>query len=127
MEVVGGMPDPESQRNPDSRTREKLEETVREAKEKFGRAVSQTRQVVEERAKQAREAVGEKARQARAAVEEQARQAQQKASELYGRVQGKTLDELIEDGRVYVRNNPMKSIGVALLVGMVAGRLLRRR
>jgi ElaB/YqjD/DUF883 family membrane-anchored ribosome-binding protein len=127
------MPDP--QINPQSdkgqTVRERVEETVRDAKDKFGRSVAQARETVGQKAKEAQKSVEQKAKQAREVMEEKARIARDKVTEVYQKVQedlsNKTIEELIEDGRTYVRNNPMKSLGAAVVVGLVVGRLLRRR
>ncbi|HEX9636535.1 MAG TPA: hypothetical protein VGB99_03295 [Acidobacteriota bacterium] len=133
MEPISGAPnpdlDPRSDKGPS--VRERVEEGVRSAKDKFNRSVSEARETVEQKTRAAQRTVEEKARQARDVMEEKAQEARERFSEVYHKVQdemrNKTLEELFEDGRVYVRNNPMKSLGAAVVVGMLVGRLLRRR
>ena len=132
MDPMSGAPNPELNRPGQGQTvRERVEETVREAKDKFGKSFASARETVEQTAREAQRAVEQTARETRDVMEEKAKVAREKVSEMYQKVQQemgkKTIEELLEDGRVYVRNHPMKSLGAAVVVGLLVGRLLRRR
>jgi ElaB/YqjD/DUF883 family membrane-anchored ribosome-binding protein len=133
MSPITVNPNPElnPQSDPGPTVRERVEDTVREAKEKFGQSMAQARETVEQKAREAQKTIQDRAKQAREVMEEKAQETRQKVGVMYQKVQEemgkKTLEELLEDGRLYVRNHPMKSLGAAVVVGLLVGRLLRRR
>lgn len=60
-------------------------------------------------------------------VESTARRLKEKVAETKEQLSQKTVGELVEDGRNYVRENPGKTILVAIGVGALVGYLVGRR
>lgn len=58
-------------------------------------------------------------------VQDTAQYAKAKAGEMFNQAQDKT-NELQENLLVYIKENPMKAIGTAVLVGFFAGLIIRR-
>jgi len=61
------------------------------------------------------------------AAEEKARELLTVSREKLGEIRKKSLEDLYNDTRNYIRENPGKSLLAALAAGFILGRILRRR
>lgn len=86
----------------------------------------ETASLVEERIDAAREAAG-KGGKFREKVESVAESVKAKASTLRDKIRETEWDDVVDNTRQFVRDNPGKSVAIALGVGFVLGLLLRRR
>lgn len=86
----------------------------------------ETASLVEERIDAAREAAGRGGR-LREKVESVAESVKAKASTLREKIRETEWDDVVDNTRQFVRDNPGKSVAIALGAGFVLGLLLRRR
>jgi ElaB/YqjD/DUF883 family membrane-anchored ribosome-binding protein len=82
---------------------------------------------VEERIEMAKESAGGRYERVRERVSEAADSMKQKAQALREKIRETEWEDVTENVKGYVRNNPGKSLAIALGVGFVLGLLLRRR
>ncbi len=61
------------------------------------------------------------------AAEEKAKDLLKTSREKLGEVRKKSLDDLYEDAKTYIRENPGKTLLGALVSGFILGKILRRR
>lgn len=82
---------------------------------------------VDEKIDAARGAVGERAGRLRDRMGEAAEAVKARAQSLKEKIQNTEWDDVQQGVKSYVRDNPGKSLAIALGVGFVLGFLLRRR
>jgi ElaB/YqjD/DUF883 family membrane-anchored ribosome-binding protein len=99
--------------------RVKAAELAAEGKNKAGEALVSLSRVVEENAPAIDEKLGQK-------YGDYARSASRSLSDTASTLQGKSVEDLGEDAREYVRQNPGKSVGIAVLAGYLISRIFRR-
>ncbi|MCL6251134.1 hypothetical protein M3P36_08775 [Altererythrobacter sp. KTW20L] len=99
--------------------RVKAAELAAEGKNKAGEALVSLSRVVEENAPAIDEKLGQK-------YGDYARNASRSLSDTASTLQGKSVEDLGEDAREYVRQNPGKSVGIAVLAGYIISRIFRR-
>lgn len=97
----------------------KVAELAVEGKNKAGEALGSLARVVDDNTAVIDEKLGQK-------YGDYARTASQKLQGYGTTLQDKSVDELTEDARQFVRENPGKAIGLAALAGYLISRLLRR-
>lgn len=85
-----------------------------------------TSTLVEEKIDAAREA-SDRMGKFRERVETVAENVKAKASELREKIRETEFDDVVENSRRFVRDNPGKSLAIALGVGFLIGLLVRRR
>lgn len=99
--------------------RVKAGELAVEGKNKASEALTGLSRMVDENAPSIDEKLGQK-------YGDYARSASRSIQGAADKLNAKSVDELGEDAREYVRQNPGKSIGLAVLVGYLVSRLFRR-
>ncbi len=82
---------------------------------------------VEEKLDAARAAAGDKVGRIRETVGQVADNVKAKASELREKIRGTEWDDVVDNVKGYVRDNPGKSLAIALGVGFAVGLLFRHR
>lgn len=82
---------------------------------------------VDEKIDATREAVGDRATRVRERMGEMADNVKAKAASLRDKIRETEWDDVVDGVSGYVRNNPGKSVAIALGVGFALGLLLRRR
>ena len=93
-------------------------ELATEGKVKAGEGLSSLSKMVNENAYQIDEKLGAK-------YGDYARNASKSLDGYASRLDEKSVDELVEDGREFVRRSPGKAIGIAAVVGFMVSRLFR--
>ena len=83
--------------------------------------------VVDEKIDASREAAGDRMGRLKESVGSVADGVKARASALREKIRETDFDDVAENARGYVRDNPGKAIAIALGVGFVIGLLLRRR
>ncbi|WP_258319681.1 hypothetical protein [Qipengyuania flava] len=89
-----------------------------EGKVKAGEGLRSLSKLVNENAYQVDERLGAK-------YGDYARTASQSLDEYAAKLDEKTVDDLVEDGREFVRKSPGKALGIAAVVGFMLSRLFR--
>jgi ElaB/YqjD/DUF883 family membrane-anchored ribosome-binding protein len=92
-----------------------------------GDKIDAAARVVDEKIDAARSAAGERIGRLKETVGTVADGVKARASALREKIRDTDFDDVVENGRGFVRDNPGKSIAIALGVGFVIGLLLRRR
>jgi ElaB/YqjD/DUF883 family membrane-anchored ribosome-binding protein len=90
-------------------------------------AVDSTARAVEEKIDAARSSAGDRAGRIRETVEQVAENVKAKASSLRDKIRDTEWDDVVDNVKGYVRDNPGKSVAIALGVGFAVGLLFRRR
>ena len=86
-----------------------------------------TAKAVEEKIDAARAAVGERGARIRETVGQVADNVKAKASSIREKIRDTEWDDVVDNVKGYVRDNPGKSVAIALGVGFAVGLLFRRR
>ena len=86
-----------------------------------------TAKAVEEKIDAARAAVGERGARIRETVGQVADNVTAKASSIREKIRDTEWDDVVDNVKGYVRDNPGKSVAIALGVGFAVGLLFRRR
>lgn len=82
---------------------------------------------VEEKIDAAKQTAGERMGRLKETLGSAAEGVKARASALRDRIRDTEFDDVVENVRGYVRDNPGKSVAIALGVGFVLGMLLKRR
>ena len=90
-------------------------------------ASDSTARAVEDKIDAARASVGDRAGRIRESVGQVAENVKAKASSLRDKIRDTEWDDVVDNVKGYVRDNPGKSLAIALGVGFAVGLLLRRR
>lgn len=83
--------------------------------------------VVEEKIDTARESLGDRSARLKAKIGDVADDVKQKARDLRDKIAETSWDDVVDKTSGFVRDNPGKAIGIALVAGFVLGLLVRRR
>jgi ElaB/YqjD/DUF883 family membrane-anchored ribosome-binding protein len=83
--------------------------------------------VVEEKINAARETAGDRMGRFKERVENVTESVKAKASEIREKIKQTEMDDVVSGVKDYVRDNPGKSVAIALGLGFALGLLLRRR
>lgn len=115
------MPEEIPQLNPENGVEPNFESSKSHAKQ----AAEQFRSAAEAKARDLREKAEAKAQEFRSAAEEKYQEIRHKAESKYeeARARARTLQE---DGEAYIKENPLKAVGTALVAGFMVGLLMRR-
>ncbi|MFA6219903.1 MAG: hypothetical protein WC692_09025 [Erythrobacter sp.] len=97
----------------------KGKELATEGKAKAGEGLRALSRLVNDNAYQVDEKVGAK-------YGDYARTASKSLDDYATRLDAKTVDDLVEDGREFVRRSPGKALGIAAIAGFLLSRLFRR-
>lgn len=89
--------------------------------------IDETSRTVEQKIDAARESAADRAGRLRERVGEAADAVKAKAQTLREKIQNTEWEDVQNNVKSYVRDNPGKALGIALGVGFVLGFLLRRR
>ena len=89
--------------------------------------VDDAARAVEEKIDTARDAMGDRVGKVKGKVSEVADSVKAKAAAVRDKIRETEWDDVMNNATGYVRDNPGKSIGIALGVGFALGVLLRRR
>lgn len=95
------------------------------AKAHARQAADEFRAAAESKARELRSAAEAKANEFRSAAEAKANEFRGQAQHAYGEARERVADWQT-DGESYIRQNPMRAVGVALLAGFTLGLLFRR-
>ena len=90
-------------------------------------ATDSTAKVVEEKIDAARAAAGDRVGRIRDTVGQVADSVKARASTLRDKIRDTEWDDVVDNAKGYVRDNPGKSLAIALGVGFAIGLLFRRR
>jgi ElaB/YqjD/DUF883 family membrane-anchored ribosome-binding protein len=90
-------------------------------------AVESTAKAVEDKIDEARASVGDRGTRIRETVGQVADNVKAKASSLRDKIRDTEWDDVVDNVKGYVRDNPGKSVAIAVGVGFAVGLLLRRR
>jgi ElaB/YqjD/DUF883 family membrane-anchored ribosome-binding protein len=90
-------------------------------------SVENTAKAVEDKIDDARASAGDRAARIRETVGQVADNVKAKASSLRDKIRDTEWDDVVDNVKGYVRDNPGKSVAIALGVGFAVGLLLRRR
>ena len=90
-------------------------------------AVDSTAKAVEEKIDAARAAAGDRGARIRETVSQVTDNVKAKASSLRDKIRDTEWDDVVDNVKGYVRDNPGKSVAIALGVGFAVGLLFRRR
>ena len=101
--------------------------TVEDAAKIVEQKIDATRESMSDKASRLRERVGEVAGNVKARAGEVAENVKTRASALRDKIAETDWEDVQTGVKNYVRDNPGKSVGIALGVGFALGLLLRRR
>jgi len=90
-------------------------------------AAASAARVVDEKIDAARAAAGDKMGRLKESVGNVAEGVKARASALREKIRDTDFDDVVDNARGYVRDNPGRSLAIALGVGFAIGLLLRRR
>ena len=90
-------------------------------------ATDSTAKAVEEKIDAARAAAGDRVGRIRETVGQVADSVKARASSLRDKIRDTEWDDVVDNAKGYVRDNPGKSLAIALGVGFAIGLLFRRR
>jgi len=90
-------------------------------------ATDSTAKAVEEKIDAARAAAGDRVGRIRETVGQVADSVKARASTLRDKIRDTEWDDVVDNAKGYVRDNPGKSLAIALGVGFAIGLLFRRR
>ncbi|MCG3191398.1 MAG: hypothetical protein L6R30_00780 [Thermoanaerobaculia bacterium] len=88
---------------------------------------NESARVVEEKINTARETMGDRMGRFKERMDTVSESVKAKASELRDKIKETDMDDVVTGVKDYVRDNPGKSVAIALGVGFALGLLLRRR
>ena len=90
-------------------------------------AAAAAARMVDEKIEAAREAAGDKMGRLKETVGNVADGVKARASALREKIRETDFDDVVDNARGYVRDNPGRSVAIALAVGFAIGLLLRRK
>ncbi len=90
-------------------------------------AADSAAKAVEEKIEEARASAGDRGARIRETVSQVTDNVKAKASSLRDKIRDTEWDDVVDNVKGYVRDNPGKSVAIALGVGFAVGLLLRRR
>ncbi len=96
----------------------KAKTAATQGKERTGNAIENLSRMIEDSAKTIDDNVGEK-------YGNYARSAADAVSSLAEKLNGKEIDDMVEDARSFVRKSPAAAIGAAAVVGFLVSRLIK--